>query len=1131
MIKKSKFIYIIGSAIIGVIALLIVFFALIASGVINVRQSKLVFSSATNSQFVYDGTSHTDKAWKLVEGELRKGHEAVVTVSGSQTEAGSSENYISAKILDAGGADVTADYQIEYQPGVLSVQQREISIISAYAEKGYDGTPLICTQLEVTDGSLVSGQKIEAQFSGSVTNAGSAVNYYTVHITNSRGLDKTANYKINYSYGILTVNPREITIASSGATKIYDGEPLTSVESSLTAGTLVEGHECLVEVSGSRTNAGTGKNEFSVTVVDADGKDVTLNYEITKTEGDLVVTKRDLIISTDGAEKEYDGLPLSCEGYKVGNGLLEGHECVVAVNGYRINAGTGKNTFTATVTADGEDVSFNYNVIMNEGDLTVTPRVVTIQSVTAHKTYDGTPLTASGWIYATEKAVLDGHALSAEAASSIIDAGKCPNVIPKENIAVTDENGDSVLSNYRIEVLEGTLTVTPLRITVISGEASKIYDGFPLTCGEYEVIYIDPSVNGHEVEVFITGTLTEVGQKDNFIAGVTVTDEYGGNVTLNYDISKQQGFLTVKGAGASDDNDFKEDDNQNGNLDDSGNFGGGQNGEPRPAVKITSDTSGTVYLRYKSFGDYAFQGFGNAAEYGQTFAVGINDYGYNYLTSVALSKNLRSSAHRAVIEVLGTDYYLPYYVALGSDGYDIQSSDVAYSGNYKDPYTVFYYTYDLTANGAVYNSLGAYTAEEAAYRSFVYGKYTAVPASTKNALESIIAQFDKNDPELIAKVARYVQNAAQYSLEYDTALDKEADVVVSFLTKYKQGVCRHYAGAATVIYRMLGVPARYVIGYKGQTVKDEEVIITTEEAHAWVEVYIDGMGWVQVEVTGGASGGGGGNGGETEKPLYVVKPENCYALYDGLSHAHSQKLQGVSKLLEDGYECVATISGSGISPGKYVCTIEDFKILYNGEDVTSEFVSLISFETGTLQIYLYELDVTTGGDNKEYDGTALENPSVKVSGSLINSVTGELTNGDKISQLFAYGSQTNAGDMINKSEIHITDADGNDVTDNYKINNDYGTLRVTAREITITAASAQKPFNGQPLTDGRWEITEGTLADGHTAEVTVSGTVSGIGTAENKIVSVTVYDANGVDVTTNYKFNLISGTLEITIPD
>ena len=65
-----------------------------------------------------------------------------------------------------------------------------------------------------------------------------------------------------------------------------------------------------------------------------------------------------------------------------------------------------------------------------------------------------------------------------------------------------------------------------------------------------------------------------------------------------------------------------------------------------------------------------------------------------------------------------------------------------------------------------------------------------------------------------------------------------------------------YASAAVEAFRAHGIPARYVEGYylgasKIQDSKNGEVSITGENAHAWVEVYYDGVGWQAVDVTPG----------------------------------------------------------------------------------------------------------------------------------------------------------------------------------------------------------------------------------------------------------------------------------------
>lgn len=77
-----------------------------------------------------------------------------------------------------------------------------------------------------------------------------------------------------------------------------------------------------------------------------------------------------------------------------------------------------------------------------------------------------------------------------------------------------------------------------------------------------------------------------------------------------------------------------------------------------------------------------------------------------------------------------------------------------------------------------------------------------------------------------------------------------------FLTTSRTGNQMLYASAAVEAFRADGIPARYVEGYylgasKIQDSKNGEVSITGENAHAWVEVYFDGVGWKAVDVTPG----------------------------------------------------------------------------------------------------------------------------------------------------------------------------------------------------------------------------------------------------------------------------------------
>jgi protein-glutamine gamma-glutamyltransferase len=79
----------------------------------------------------------------------------------------------------------------------------------------------------------------------------------------------------------------------------------------------------------------------------------------------------------------------------------------------------------------------------------------------------------------------------------------------------------------------------------------------------------------------------------------------------------------------------------------------------------------------------------------------------------------------------------------------------------------------------------------------------------------------------------------------------EGPPLVSFVTKTKAGYCQHYAGAMAVMLRMLGIPARVAVGFTSGTLEDGRWVVTDHEAHAWVEVWFAGQGWVPFDPTPG----------------------------------------------------------------------------------------------------------------------------------------------------------------------------------------------------------------------------------------------------------------------------------------
>ncbi len=106
-------------------------------------------------------------------------------------------------------------------------------------------------------------------------------------------------------------------------------------------------------------------------------------------------------------------------------------------------------------------------------------------------------------------------------------------------------------------------------------------------------------------------------------------------------------------------------------------------------------------------------------------------------------------------------------------------------------------------------------------------------------------------------ICDYFRQNFSYSLSVDNG--EGAEVLDSFLYETKQGHCALFATATTLALRELGVPARYVTGYvvagEGEAVDGGyKYTLREKDLHAWVEVYIDNIGWLPFDPTAAVDG-------------------------------------------------------------------------------------------------------------------------------------------------------------------------------------------------------------------------------------------------------------------------------------
>lgn len=120
--------------------------------------------------------------------------------------------------------------------------------------------------------------------------------------------------------------------------------------------------------------------------------------------------------------------------------------------------------------------------------------------------------------------------------------------------------------------------------------------------------------------------------------------------------------------------------------------------------------------------------------------------------------------------------------------------------------------------------------------------------------------FDKAD-----RLRNYFTRASGFEYSLQVPEGDSGDLLLDFLT-LKKGYCEQYATAMAVMLRAVGVPARVAVGFT-QGVPDAtgDYVITSHDAHAWVEVPFDKAGWVEFDPTplGGGQGGQQGFTGGT----------------------------------------------------------------------------------------------------------------------------------------------------------------------------------------------------------------------------------------------------------------------------
>ena len=488
------------------------------------------------------------------------------TVSGVQalaqgTDVGTYKgtiDYSGMRIFEkSSGSDVTNQFEVvEASEPTLIVEKAPISIVTPDDSKLYDGAPLIATKGAELSG-LVNDETATLIVIGSRTDVGTSDNAYQIDWSGSA---KESNYFIDEeTIGTLEIAKRPVTVTAKGGEKQYDGKPLTAADTGYDIGGegLVEGHEADVALSGSQTAPGASPATVeSVAVKDGD-VDVANNYDVATADGSLKVTNRDAkyevtLKANSSTGNVYDGTEKSAKGVVTDRFVIDDVE--YAVSGYETQdpAEVAAGVYTNNVSGDfkvkdpaGNDVTSEFAVHTEDGELEILPREVTLASGSATKIYDGTALELPDVTVGGDGFV--GTEASVRATGSITDIGG-----PIDNTIVVEPGEGFIAANYNVVYTVGKLTVTSASID----PDDPSYTGIQIN-NPYDVQYNGqeqkwvPSVfdrNNHKLVAGADYTVSYSQDVRNVgVVTVTITGvgNYVGTVERAYNITPAPAVIRV----------------------------------------------------------------------------------------------------------------------------------------------------------------------------------------------------------------------------------------------------------------------------------------------------------------------------------------------------------------------------------------------------------------------------------------------------------------------------------------------------------------------------------------------------------------------------------------------------------
>ena len=1013
----------------------------------EITKRNVTLTSASASK-PYDKTPLTNKNVTIAGFGFVKEEGAIYYVTGSQTEKGTSKNTFTYELKSNTKA---SNYTIKVVYGDLTVtaEDGEVVVVITGCKDTfeYDGTEKSVKgyDVSITEGSTYL--ESDFTFSGNDEVKGTEAGTYDMGLKPKDFTNNNENYG-NVTFrvldGQLTIVPKSITPdgpdtpeekktgieATDPADSIYDGKahvnPFT-VRDTKTGKDLVENKDYTLTYVGDVVNVGTVKVE--VKGIGNYTGEFTKKYKI---------TPREYTVTTESAEKPYDGTALTAGG-KI-EGIVDGEVVVVHTTGSQTDVGSTPNTYELEWKKAS---SKNYKLKEDSiGTLTVTE-----QSIDPGTEEKPNPDYKGVKVNSPSDSVYDGK----EHKWSPTVADKEGNALVEGTdyeVAYSTEDFTNVTGTITVTITgignyTGTVTrtyeITPKAYTVTTESDSKVYDGTALTAGGK----IEGIVDGEDVEFKVTGSQTNKGTSKN-----TYSLKWNGSaIETNYALASESiGDLKVTEQSIDPGTEEKPNPDYKGvkvnSPSDSVYDGKEHKWSPTVADKEGNAlVEGTDYEVAHSTEDFTnvhtitvtIEGIGNyTGKVVRTYAITPAEV---TVTANNANKVYGENDPELKATVTGTlnndtvDYTLTRDPGEDVGTYAIRVTGDEEQGNYHVTYTAG--EFEITKSGELI--LTAELTGESATK--VYDGNPLTGGATANVKEGTTITYSTDggatwttEVPSITNVGTLNITARAENPNYEPAeTTYSLTVTHATVTVTAENKTKVYGTAdpeltATVSGTLGNDTVAYTLAREaGENAGKYKITVTGEENQGNYKVaYTPGT----FEITPKTIVPDGPETPEEKKTgIEVTEPED--SKYDGEEHKNTPTVADTKtgKTLTEGTDYTLTYSEDVTNAGKVTVTVTGIGN-YTGEfDVTYE-------------ITKRDVVLTSATDSKPYDGTALRNENVEVTGDgfaagegATFAVTGTITNVGTKANTFGYA--------LNK----------NTLASNYNISTELGTLTITPKSI------------------------------------------------------------------------------------